>query len=104
MDKVVGMKKIDRMHNLYGYDAEGRKCSQCSQFIRHQYSRTYRKCLVYGVSRSEATDWVGKWDACGHINKPLEEGYRHVVECGGYNSKCHDCEQIEGQISMFEEV
>lgn len=41
-------------------------CRDCVFFERHAgNTRAYSKCRRYGVSGSSATDWSGKWLACG---------------------------------------
>ena len=49
------IRKIDAMHKYYGI-ASGR-CENCPHFITKVFDRKYHKCLVYGDSNSEATDW-----------------------------------------------
>jgi hypothetical protein len=60
--------KIGFMHGEFGA-IEG-KCKNCSNFKRWKYGDTYlRKCRVYGISHSNATDWKGGFQACGMYNK-----------------------------------
>lgn len=61
------LRKIEKMHQLFGTTPK-EKCKTCSHL--HGGVNDYRKCLVYGNSRSEATDWALSWDACGLWNKP----------------------------------
>lgn len=88
------MKKIDLMHAMFG-KAEG-QCADCRHFEEHMYNRTYFKCRVYGVSRSEATDWRKKYPACGLKNIPTD--HRDVYKSARSNKKA---EVAEGQMSLF---
>lgn len=64
------MKKIDLMYKLFGA-IENHKCVECSNFCTYQASGTVvKKCSVYGLTSSEATDWRNKYQACGQFNKP----------------------------------
>ena len=56
--------KIDKMHELFG-KSEQDQCKDCMHLIRNGYN----KCEIYGVTRSEATDWKQKQTACGLFNK-----------------------------------
>lgn len=63
------MRKINEMVWRFG-ETKGKKCRDCNHYHSYGYhGRTYRKCNIYGESNSEATDWVGKWDACGMFDK-----------------------------------
>lgn len=64
-----GVKKIAYMHEAFGVTAN-EKCRDC-QFL-HSYSVNsvpVKKCMKYGDSRSVATDWRAKWEACGLFAK-----------------------------------
>ena len=91
------LRKIDAMHHYYGYGAG--RCENCPHFAKKIFGRTYHKCLVYGDSNSEATDWRCGYTACGLIDKPFPEDETRVVKrvIGRRDSQ----EQIPGQLSMF---
>jgi hypothetical protein len=72
------MRKIEAMHHYYGHGVGF--CKDCPHFSEKIYSRTYFKCLVYGDSASEATDWRKSYVACGLIDKPFPDDERRVVE------------------------
>lgn len=57
------MRKIDEMHRRFGKRGYG-KCADCPHFVRKKWDKVYRKCGVYGVTNSEATDWTASWNAC----------------------------------------
>lgn len=63
-------RRIGRMHAKHGHGPEGATCADCSYFRRYKTNRVYFKCQLYGVSRSEATDWRAGWPACGLFQLP----------------------------------
>lgn len=77
----MAMRKIALMHRLFGV-CEGRTCRECSNFVKGKYhDRTLCKCKVYGMTQSEASDWTGRWQACGAFNRTINRGpvIREVV-------------------------
>lgn len=95
------MKKIDLMHATFGIDPQCRKCRDCPCLVRvSPTSRAFYKCSVYGKSSSEATDWAGKWMACGRFGKPLEPGERTVLYMTMGNNRNPAEGPIPGQIIM----
>ena len=90
------LRKIELMHSFFG-KTNGMRCKDCNNLIRRFYhARAYCKCLCYGDSYSEATDWRVGYTACGLYNK--EYTGRKMVEL-----VCHakENESIPGQISLF---
>lgn len=87
----MAVRKIDLMHKLFG-KADG-KCKDCKHFM----SNGYQKCLVYGKTRSEASDWVQKWQACGLFNQDTDN--ENVIRMVGSVKK--EEQQIDGQMDMF---
>lgn len=90
------INRIRIMHKLFG-DGEGH-CKECSNLGYYETSRRYYKCKVYGVSSSDATDWRCNAICCGMKNKeyhgnPVYKSYSDVKPE----------EQVEGQLSLFEE-
>ena len=59
------LRKIGLMHREFGKKSGTHICKECSNFI----PGGYKKCKVYGVSASEATDWANSYEACGMFNK-----------------------------------
>lgn len=52
------IKKIDRMHAMFGLD-ERHKCGECSNLVCGRYrSKILKKCRVYGLTHSQASDWA----------------------------------------------
>ena len=93
------MRKIDAMHYFYGTGVG--ICGNCPHFTRKEWGNVYRKCLVYGDSNSEATDWRTGYPACGLIDKPFpEEDVRIVKLIGKLNRTDKTDEPLEGQIRM----
>lgn len=62
------IRKIDLMHRQFG-KVLGKVCKNCSNLCTNSYDKTYYKCSVYGISKSEATDWRLKYQACGMYNR-----------------------------------
>lgn len=56
-------RKITAMWDFFG-KFRGKCCSECSHLVKERFY----KCEVYGISRSEATDWAKSWTACGAFN------------------------------------
>ena len=65
---MTATRKIDLMHKCFGR-FPGHTCGECSNLHERRYDKVYRKCTVYGISASEATDWAKRWEACGIFNK-----------------------------------
>ena len=71
------LRKIDAMHHYYGFGSG--ICENCPHFLKKVYDRTYFKCLVYGDSNSDKTDWRCSYTACGLIDKPFPEDETRIV-------------------------
>ena len=93
------MRKHSLMYNIFGVD-ENHKCQECCNFTKHCPSdRSFSKCEVYGISRSEAMDWNGRKAACGHFNKPYDKATENnIVHCVKPSRNTNY--QCEGQISL----
>ena len=95
------IRKIDLMHHLFGKAAGMHICKECSNFAVGRYhSKFLKKCKVYGLTHSEASDWANKYEACGMFNKeydgvPIIQYVKH--------NRLKQEEQIEGQLSFIEE-
>lgn len=90
-------RKINRMHALFGVEV-GHTCGECCNFVSGQYrSKILRKCMVYGLTHSEASDWAKSWTACkmfGH-----EYSGRPVIEL---RTEKHEPEgPLENQLDLF---
>ena len=94
------MKNIDCMHKLFSVD-EKHRCKECINLRRlYTKSKRYYKCICYGISGSEATDWRQKWVACGLYNKDYDGV--PVIEIKKHMLRPKQDTQIEGQISLFD--
>ena len=92
------VRKIDMMHREFGF-SPGHKCKECSNFSRNKYhDHAYSKCAVYGDTRSAASDWSGRYDACGLFNQ-MYAG-KDIIRLVYPNSL--PAEQIDGQLDLFE--
>ncbi len=57
-------KRIGAMWGKYG-KTDGAICRDCEHF--RKANGAYSKCALFGVSMSAATDWNGKFIACGQF-------------------------------------
>lgn len=65
------LRKIDAMHHYYGVGVG--RCGNCPHLRSKTFGHVYHKCLVYGDTAGEGTDWRMKYQACGLIDKPFPE-------------------------------
>lgn len=91
------IRKIDLMHREFGF-SPGNKCKTCDNYWRGRYhDYMYSKCTVYGVTNSAASDWSGRYDACGMYNKEYNGGDMiRMVRPGSALE-----EPLEGQESLW---
>lgn len=90
------IRKITRMHDLFGVDP-CHKCGECSNFVSGRYrSKILRKCSVYGLTHSQASDLAKSWTACGMFNR--EYAGRNAIEL---TSRKITEEPLEGQANLF---
>lgn len=92
-------RKIEAMHAEYGarYDY---RCKNCCNFVsgRNQYS----KCIAYGVSGCEATDWSRRHVACGLFGEDFEaKGLKPLLDVLKKSKKEIDADGMDGQMSLF---
>lgn len=91
------LRKIDLMHSLYGV-IPSKKCKDCMH-IKGGVNE-YRKCRIYGVTASEASDWRLSYTACGLWNKVCT-GDMPIIKMNHGGAKKEE-EQIPGQMSLFD--
>jgi hypothetical protein len=97
--EVGTVRKLKAMHCYFG-ESPGRKCGDCCHLEEYEYhGRNYRKCKVYGVSHSEATDWARRWPACGQFGKPYTGPEVMGLLPRGKAKKVE--EPMEGQLTLF---
>lgn len=90
------IKKIDRMHALFGIDP-CRKCGECPNLVCGRYrSKILKKCRAYGLTHSQASDWAKRWTACGLFGR--EYTGRDVIEL---TDRVNLAVPLEGQIDLF---
>lgn len=67
----MALRKLALMHRFFGV-LDGHTCRECSNFIKGKYhDKVLGKCKVYGLTHSKATDWAGRWMACGAFNRAI---------------------------------
>lgn len=100
----MAVRKIELMHRMFGKD-EAHKCGECNNLCTFRYrDKTYRKCEIYGVTHSQASDWAKRWTACGLFN-----GHYHGDRVINYvrpdrpSPPIESDPPLENQISLFEE-
>lgn len=97
----MAVRKIDLMHRQFG-KREGHTCGMCGHLLHGRYhDKVYRKCEVYGMTHSEASDWAKKWTACGMFNRAYTG--RSIIELVRPEKKTGDIAAdypIEGQMKM----
>lgn len=94
------MRKIEEMYARFGRRGHG-TCAECQHYTKYKYrDKPYRKCGVYGVTNSEATDWTGKWGACGMYDG--EYNGPDIVSLWRERPS-DDNEPIPGQMDLFGE-
>ena len=98
----MALRKLALMHRFFGV-LDGHTCRECSNFINGKYhDKVLGKCKVYGLTHSEATDWAGRWMACGAFNRAISRKplVREVVP--ERKQKEAGNTPIDGQISLEE--
>ena len=98
MSKAI--RKIDLMHRQFGKDETHHLCGECNNLIQGRYhDKTYRKCKVYGMTHSEASDWAKSWSACGCYNK--EYNGRPIIELVRKGGPVVTSVPLENQLSFM---
>lgn len=97
----MALRKIDLMHRQFG-KCEGHTCGECNNLVEGRYQgKILRKCKVYGMTHSEASDWAKRWLACGLFNKPWgDKPIIRLVRPTRIDKEEIQNAPVEGQISM----
>lgn len=96
----MAIRKIDLMHRLFG-TADGHACRECSNLVKGRYhDHILTKCKVYGLTHSEASDWAGRWQACGMFNRAWDKQPVMREVRPERKQKEADNAPLEGQISL----
>ena len=97
----MAVRKLELMHRQFG-KSEAHLCGECVHLISERYhGKTYRKCKVYGLTNSEASDWAKRWTACGMFNRAYTG--RPIINLVRPEKKTADIaldEPLEGQLKM----
>ena len=95
----MSIRKIDLMHREFG-KLDGKRCKDCTNFVRERYhDYSYSKCTIYGRSNSAATDWNGRYEACGAFGKEMDG----IEMVRAVRPKKGDFSPLEGQFDLLEE-
>lgn len=92
-------RKIEAMHENYG-TIQCLRCKDCINFIHYQANRVRFKCLAYGDSNSEATDWRAGHEACGLFNIKFDAGKNRPLIETLKGKRDVDFEPMENQMSL----
>ena len=96
----MALRKIALMHKFFG-KYYGHTCRECSNLVKGRYhDHILTKCKVYGLTHNEASDWAGRWQACGMFNRAWDKQpvMREVVQ--ERKQKEADNAPLDGQISL----
>lgn len=97
---MMAIRKIALMHKMFG-KRYGHVCRECSNLVKGKYhDRILTKCKVYGRTHSEASDWAGKWQACGMFNQPWDKQPVILEVRPERKRKESDNTPLEGQMSL----
>ena len=93
------------MHELFG-EIPDKLCEDCTNLIQGRCNTRYlRKCVIYGATHSEATDWRKKYTACGMFNREWKGG-KIIDACKSVTERrnlgLERTEPLEGQYRMEE--
>lgn len=96
----MAIRKIALMHKLFG-KRYGHTCRECGNLVKGRYhDRILTKCKVYGLTHSEASDWAGRWQACGMFNQPWDKQPVIKKVRPERKQKEADTTPLEGQMSL----
>lgn len=97
----MAVRKISLMYKMFGKSEH--YCRDCFHFGRILVGdkRKVRKCEVYGVTASEASDWKASYQSCGLFNKEYDG--RNIIDFVTPERKREIVnEPLEGQIELLE--
>lgn len=97
----MAIRKIQLMHKMFGRKNE-EHCKDCKNFGRALVGdkKLVRKCIIYGITGSEASDWCASYPACGLFNQDYA-GRNVIGFVRAERAKKLDNEPIDGQIDIF---
>ena len=89
------------MHRYYGVDPGRGICDDCQHLVRYEAgNKAVYKCVLYGVTHSEATDWRKQWEACALIDHDPNEDFVPVFERMQHEPRRHREPELKGQMSI----
>lgn len=92
----MALTKIDKMHYLYGKGIGTCKdCNRLKGYVISDSNKRVYKCLNYGESNAESTDWRLKYEACGIKNNVACKQAIKIYVAEKKNN------EIEGQIKIW---
>ena len=99
----MATRKIQLMHQMFGWNKK-ELCRDCRHFDRWRVGDkiVIRKCDVYGVTASKASDWCASYPACGLFNQDYV-GRKIIDFVKHERAKDIDNEPLEGQIDILKE-
>lgn len=94
-------RKIFAMHKRFGA-CGAMRCKDCDHLIGGKWhDKQYYKCELYGVSRSDATDWRLSYQACGMYDIEVNlELWVPVLEQVKHAQRPRKNEQLPGQMDI----
>ena len=92
-------KRIAEMHKRFGI-YRGVKCGGCCNCASYTQSRKWYKCLVYGFTNAESTDWRISYNACGHYGKPHDPRAKTIADVLKHEPR-KKTEAVAGQMGLF---
>ena len=94
----MALFKSERMRALFGKH-EGATCKSCGYYREYMYrGKIYRKCAIYGITNSEASDWAGRNEACGLYPDRPYHGDVDIINMLGKEPE----EPLPGQTTIFD--
>jgi hypothetical protein len=64
------MRRFSKMQQTYGAGPAGKTCKDCVFLKRVRPGvKSFLKCAVYGISKSDASDWRAGAAACGKFTE-----------------------------------
>lgn len=96
-------RPVDLMRLAFGTGPEEKTCCDCCNIIAVQMgNRRIYKCLAYGATCSNASDWRNKWPTCGMFGKFVQEPAITQKSKLAFSRSGKIEMPIEGQIEMGE--
>jgi len=94
------LRKNALMYSEFGR-SEGNYCKDCSYFYKiNHHGKIYRKCKVYGITRSDASDWLSGSTACGLFPDKQYGGDKDIISLVTREPQKET--QIQGQMNIFQ--